>query len=72
MIRKYYYWVLEFTNDRSKVMTDWFKATSADNAARQATKEHSGIVYSVDGPFESVNAAERFITMALYTNRIEG
>jgi len=54
---KYYYFVVEFTNDRAQVMTDWFKATNAINAAKQALKEYAGVVYTVDGPFKSEGEA---------------
>lgn len=55
------YWALEFTNDRAQVMTDWERAASAENAAKRKQREYGGVVYWVEGPFDSAVEAEQFL-----------
>lgn len=55
------YWALEFTDGRACVHTDWERASSADNAAKRKQREYGGIVYWVEGPFDSAAEAEQFL-----------
>lgn len=58
------YYVLEFTDDRSRVHRDITPGSGAHAVAKEYANEFGGIVYWVEGPFRTEQDAREFLDSA--------
>ena len=58
---EYKYYVAKVTDVQGKVHHDWTVATGLHDAGRRFDEEYGGVVYSIDGPFDTENEAKGFI-----------